>query len=408
MHSAIAFYRAITNATDQHQISFTTVLAGETLSIEFVDRTGGAVIDAVTDSAGGTWNLRDSHVSGVALNAVYIRENAGAAAPLVVTVDTAAIQNAQVTGVRVSTDTPGEWPIFDQVGTTAVNADAVASDSNLCPLSADGSVLGFQSTNNSQATAPTLIVGDSIGPAGGAGVRSFIAFRAEPAAGNYGFETDLVLSSASRWLILSLIDSGGSPPPAIDDVNGTDTVTASSLANLVNGLNFDVGSVLIEQDDGPVLQTITDSTATVIEFTNVFDTGPAPQLKHGGANLTVVNQDLLEDTIAIVLLPEADTDFVNLESIHPDAPERITAIPDLEVGWQLQWGDVEGGSVSDVVINNDATFSCDMAVTGFWVRAWSPAMGWGAWAFQGVGSGGGGGIGSGIGKITPVIGIGIF
>lgn len=407
-HSVAAFYRNITNATANHTLSFTTVLSGETLAIEFVDRTGGAVITSVTDGAGGTWTLRDSHTSGISLNAVYVRENAAAASPLVVTVATSASQNGQVVGCRVATDTPGEYPIFDQVGTTAVNPDAVASNSNLCPLSANGSVLGFQSTNNAQATAPTLIVGDSIGPAGGAGVRCFIGFDAEAAAGSYGFETTLVLSSASRWLIISLIDSGGTPPPSITNVDGDDVVVANQTDVDINGTNFDSATVDIEQDDGPVAQSVDSQDATTITFDMVFDTGGPPQLKHGGANLTVTNTDAQSDSITITIMPEADTDYVDLASIHPDPAQRITAIPDLEVGDQLQWGEVQGGTVADVIVENDATFSCAESVTAFDVRAWGVTDAeWGAWATQTIGGGSGGG-GSGIGRTTIIIGTGIF
>lgn len=65
-----------------------------------------------------------------------------------------------------------------------------------------------------------------------------------------------------------------------------------------------------------------------------------------------------------------------------DIGERITAIPDLQIGWILEVGPfVAGGTIVDVVVNQDGTFDVDADVTAFQVRAWDGAS-WGAYGTQ--------------------------
>jgi hypothetical protein len=207
-HSTAAQYRNVLTGTVSHTVVFSTVLAHETLIVLFVDRTGGAVINSIADSASGSWTLRSSDATSTFLNALYVREDAAAATNLTVTIASNASQNSQVVGIRIATDAGGVvYPTYDDVGPHISNADAVASDSDLCDLSAGGCVVGGQSTSQAQAATPTLDVGDAIGPAGGAGVRSFAAFDAHATSGSYRLETTLGTSSASRWLIISFIDS---------------------------------------------------------------------------------------------------------------------------------------------------------------------------------------------------------
>jgi hypothetical protein len=65
-----------------------------------------------------------------------------------------------------------------------------------------------------------------------------------------------------------------------------------------------------------------------------------------------------------------------------EAEHRITAIPDLEVGWWLEVGPVvTGGTIVDVSVNQDGTFDVDADVTSFQVRAWN-GVSWGAYGTE--------------------------
>lgn len=211
-HSSAAAYRNVLTGVTAHTLTFSTVVDHETLIACFVDRTGGAVINSVADGASGTWTQRSTHTDATFLVVCYVREDAAAATNLVVTFTSNASQNSQVVGIRVATDAGGStYPTYNAVATPIVNADSTNSDSNTVTLSAGGSLVGVLSTAQTQGTAPTVDVGDSIGPAGGAGVRSFMAFDAQAASGTYGFETTLAATSVSRWQVISFIDSGAPP-----------------------------------------------------------------------------------------------------------------------------------------------------------------------------------------------------
>jgi hypothetical protein len=79
------------------------------------------------------------------------------------------------------------------------------------------------------------------------------------------------------------------------------------------------------------------------------------------------------------VLPIVGNSYVNTTSLQ-QSDRRITAIPDLAVGNQLEWTDAARATV-----NEDGTFSVDLVVTNFSVRAHdSSANEWGAFAFQTV------------------------
>jgi hypothetical protein len=80
-----------------------------------------------------------------------------------------------------------------------------------------------------------------------------------------------------------------------------------------------------------------------------------------------------EDELSVTISPPSGYAYVDLASIHGVEAERITAIPDLEIGDQLEYETV-GGKVE---ILDDATFTVDdETVTEFDVRAFDTA--WGA------------------------------
>ena len=78
-----------------------------------------------------------------------------------------------------------------------------------------------------------------------------------------------------------------------------------------------------------------------------------------------------QDTAALAGELEDPATFyvIELGTPNPTSDHRITAIDDLEEGDLLKVYGVEGGTIDDVVVNDDATFDADEAVTSFMVRA---------------------------------------
>lgn len=373
-----------------HPLTFVNVPAGSTLWFDFIDRTGGAVISSFSDDEGGTWVVRaEEQTFSTFLIRRYVRENCGDGTNIVATAVTSVALNSQVIGGRLNTDTVGQYVTYDAVGTPVNNPDNVNTASGNVALSQNnGSILGLIALSAAQGTLPTVTTGDSTGPAITAGARSFDTFTAAATSGTYNQALTLATSSASRWIINSFRDSGAAtPPPTIIDVNETDEVVSGSSGNEIDGTDFDSASVEIEQADGPISQTVTSQDADTIVFTNVFDTGGGPHLKYGSATLRVINTDTQEDTLVIDLITPADTDFVDLVAPLADSGDRITAIPDLEGGDQLEWGSVVGGTITDVIVFPNASIAVDPAVTQFQVRAWDVNDAtWGEWVVQNVGT----------------------
>lgn len=176
------------------------------------------------------------------------------------------------------------------------------------------------------------------------------------------------------------------PAPSIDDVDGDDDITSTQTGWAVNGSDFDDATVEIRQGAVEIAQTVTGQTATAITCSTVFDAGVGPHLKYGSATLAVINGDAQDDTIAIGILAPSGRSFVDLTTPNPTAANRITAVPDLASGDQLEIRNVQGGTIADVNVNSDATFDVDEAVTAFDVRAWdSSDQAWGSVGTQTVG-----------------------
>jgi hypothetical protein len=61
--------------------------------------------------------------------------------------------------------------------------------------------------------------------------------------------------------------------------------------------------------------------------------------------------------LPVALTAETGTKYVNLVSVDGTAGERITAVPDLQIGWQLRAYGAVGGLIDDVTLFDDGTFS---------------------------------------------------
>ena len=70
----------------------------------------------------------------------------------------------------------------------------------------------------------------------------------------------------------------------------------------------------------------------------------------------------------VQIQPASGKAYVNLSGTLATEGDRITAIPDLASGDQLEISNVVGGTISDVTVNADASFSVLAGVTAFDVR----------------------------------------
>jgi hypothetical protein len=371
------------------QCSLSSVPAGATIVLAIHNRSNRTtVIDSIADTVNGAWALDyagggpfDNTVINMRSWLAYF-ENVAAGNPTITVTFNGSI-NSQACAAYVLSD---QGVIaYEAVSALSETTSALGSiPSNAAAISGAGALIGWLITNNAQADPEPVAngAGETRRTPAAAGGRTFIFTEDLASAGSYAFAAATVDSAACVFMAATFLEPGGSPPPSITDVNGDDEVESNSTANEVNGANFDTATLDIEQDDGPVAQDITAQNATTITFDNVFDTG-SPQLKYGTATLRVTNDDDQTDTIAIALTAPTDTNYVDLTSVNPVSDYRITAIPDLAIGDQLQWGNVQGGTIADVTVNADATFSVEPTVTAFDVRAWDASTAeWGSWATQ--------------------------
>ena len=130
---------------------------------------------------------------------------------------------------------------------------------------------------------------------------------------------------------------------------------------------------------------LNDAVGSLVASGTIVSQGATgSHLKYGPATIRVT-VGAQQASRSVMLTPPAGRNFVDLTSINAASAYRITTSPDLAAGDQLEWGNVVGGSISDVTINPDATFDVAFAVTAFDVRAWdASASEWGPWATQTV------------------------
>lgn len=175
----------------------------------------------------------------------------------------------------------------------------------------------------------------------------------------------------------------GAAPPTVTDVDGDESFASSATDIAFSGT--EMGADETERDaylcQGAVevLQTQNAGDDTSGEIASVTGFGLGGLLKYGVATTLKVVTGAGEDEISITITPPSGYAYVDLTSIHPVEEERLTAVPDLEIGDQIEYETV-GGKVEVLA---DATFTVDdETVTEFDVRAFDTE--WGAVGTQEV------------------------
>jgi hypothetical protein len=171
--------------------------------------------------------------------------------------------------------------------------------------------------------------------------------------------------NGTKIVSFSAFDVAGNSP-TLTDVDGDETVTNGQAAVSVTGTDLTGATFALTDLAGTysVSQAATGVTATAATLTSIV----RGILWYGALRLRATTGAGF-GTIPITVNAEAGTKYVDLTTINPTAANRITAIPDLQAGWQLRWFNVVGGTENDVTVYSDGTFDQALGVTSFDVQA---------------------------------------
>lgn len=190
----------------------------------------------------------------------------------------------------------------------------------------------------------------------------------EDAAGN-----DLASFSGTSVTNNSTQTAGGPTITSTSDDTPTDGSTLT-----VNGTGFgtNTGSAGITLGGTSVTPSSWTSTAIQIQI--------ALGSRKYGTNYAIVvtnSTGTASSGYNVQIQPASGVSYVNLSGTLATSGDRITATPDLESGDQVEWSNVAGGSIGDVTVNADGSFTAAVGVTSFDVRV-NDGTGWSVVATQ--------------------------
>lgn len=204
----------------------------------------------------------------------------------------------------------------------------------------------------------------------------------------YGYGTDTARTANFTWthstsrnnvtLALNIAPATGGSTPTISSTSD-DTPTDGSTLTLT------VTNAEASQGTGGVTANGVGWTETSWSDTSVQVTVALGDNKYG-VNVPLVltnNSGQSSSAYNVQIQPASGKSYVNLSGTLATEGDRITAVPDLASGDQLEISNVVGGTISDVTVNADASFSVTAGVTAFDVRV-NDGTGWGTVATQTV------------------------
>jgi hypothetical protein len=340
-------------------------------------------------SQAGAWTTKT--FSGVKIESGGVRGNSasGSASLLATSIATfAADQTA-----KAVIDTAGN---DDHAGVIVRGDFAVRvlkNTNSLVLLRWNGTAWGFENsvshtwTNGHELEVSAATAGANLAltvKANGTTVWSPTVAGAGSTAGQPGLYYSAGNVNATKISSFSAFDAAGNSP-ALTDVDGDEILTNGQTAVAVAGTDL-TGATFTLTDAAAnysVAQAATGVTATAATLTAIV----RGILWYGELRLRATTGAGF-GTIPITLNAEAGTKYVDLTTISPTAANRITAIPDLQAGWQLRWFNVVGGTVDDVTVYPDGTYDQALSVTSFDVQANAKdGQGYGATGTQSIGGG---------------------
>lgn len=187
----------------------------------------------------------------------------------------------------------------------------------------------------------------------------------------YGEEADTNRTASFTWTHTNTQNNAtiaiNIPPaasgPTISSTSDDTPTDGSTLT--INGSGFGAS-----QGAGGVTAAGTGWTETSWSDTAIQVTVALGNNKYN-ANVSLVVTDNSSNASSgynVQIQPASGKSYVNLSGTLATEGDRITAIPDLASGDQLEISNVVGGTISDVTVNADASFSVVEGVTAFDVR----------------------------------------
>lgn len=150
-------------------------------------------------------------------------------------------------------------------------------------------------------------------------------------------------------------------------------LSIDSVTPLVDGSNFTItgnfGAVTAVTLGGVAQPAVSADSTTIVR------TAALSTLKYGAYDLTVTAGGVVTQP-DVTISPPATKNFVNLSTLTAPAG-RLTSTPDLAPGDQVEWSNVIGGTIADVTVFDDGSFSSSPGVTAFDFRV-NDGSGWGA------------------------------
>lgn len=190
-----------------------------------------------------------------------------------------------------------------------------------------------------------------------------------------------LLNNTTVRLRRSNSQSGTEYKIQIIDFTNVIGLSITNVTQLIDGQNFTItGNFGALTGDGVTLDGVVQ-TAVSANSTEIVRTAVLGTLKYGPHTLVVTAGGTISvpDTF---ISPPATKNFVDLGTLVTSG-QRITATPDLAPGDQLEWSLVVGGTINDVTVATDGSFSASVGVTAFTVRV-NDGTGWGTTAVQTV------------------------
>jgi hypothetical protein len=164
--------------------------------------------------------------------------------------------------------------------------------------------------------------------------------------------------------------SPGVDPPDLTDVDGDEIIVDGQVNVIATGTDMTGGTFDIVDGSIVVPQSVDSVSATSAQLD--IDMGDARY----GSRVMRVTTGGGSDNLSITIVPDSETNYVNLTDVYPDPDERLTADPDLAIGDQIRWFDVVGGTIADVTVMSDGRFFASPSVTAFGYEV-NDGTGWG-------------------------------